>query len=126
MKKCLPALLLATFSSLTLAAASSGSRDGELRQQQGNWHAWDAERQRWLDPEDFWRAYADRRGGLTWGSGSEYPPYEQVKEFDTFLVHLPSGNCLMEFFHSRWRLANDVRRWDERFNILLGCPQVFD
>lgn len=31
----------------------------------------------------------------------------------------------MEFFHNRWRRANDVRRWDPLFNEHGGCPDVF-
>ena len=30
------------------------------------------------------------------------------------------------FFHSRWRRANDVRRWNPQFNEVLGCSVVFD
>ncbi|MEM7020091.1 MAG: hypothetical protein AAF512_22465, partial [Pseudomonadota bacterium] len=60
-----------------------------------------------------------------WGQGTEYPSYKDVSEFDTFIVELDSGACLMEFFHSRWRRAQDVRRWDEKFNAYGGCPDVF-
>ena len=42
------------------------------------------------------------------------------------MVELAQGPCLMEFFHSRWRRANDVRRWDESHNEFGGCPYVFD
>ena len=73
--------------------------------------------------EDVWTA--GRRGGLTWGSGTEYPPYAEVSELDTFLVQVDEGTCLMEFFHERWRRANDVRRWDDAFNNYGGCPHVF-
>lgn len=78
------------------------------------------------DIEAFWLEYSDARGGLTWGTGTEYPLYSQVEEGDTFLVQLSQGPCLMEFFHSRWRRANDVRRWDETMNDFGGCPYVFD
>lgn len=119
--------LISVFLPLALVQADTqGSRDGELRQQAGVWQAWDDEQRKWLDAESFWRAYADRRGGITWGESDTYPPYEEVNELDTFLVQLPAGNCLMEFWHERWRIANDVRRWDTRFNDLYGCPQVFD
>lgn len=78
------------------------------------------------DIEAFWSTYAESKGGLTWGKSANYPDYDKVKEGDTFLVELKQGNCLMEFFHSRWRRANDVRRWDESVNEYGGCPHVFD
>ncbi len=113
-----------------LVAASSPSAqsvaDGELRRDGNQLQAWNAVTEQWLSVEAFWRAYADRRGGLSWGEGREYPPYRQVKEFDTFLVETDQGLCLMEFFHSRWRRANDVRRWDDGMNDHAGCPYVFD
>ena len=87
---------------------------------------WSEEDKKHIPVETFWRQYADTKGGLTWGEGREYPEYEKVKEFDTFLVEVDQGKCLMEFFHSRWRRAQDVRRWDPQYNQLLGCPHVFD
>ncbi len=78
------------------------------------------------DIEAFWLQYADSKGGLSWGKSSDYPPYEEVKEGDTLLIQLEQGPCLMEFFHSRWRRANDVRRWDPSVNAYGGCPYVFD
>ncbi|MBY5991006.1 hypothetical protein [Ferrimonas balearica] len=105
----------------------AGSADGHVRLgADGALEAWDAERGQWGGLEAFWLAYAERRGGLTWGRGSDYPPYDQVKEGDTFMVELSQGPCLMEFFHQRWRRANDVRRWDDAFNDYAGCPRVFD
>ena len=88
--------------------------------------AWDAENKEWVDAVSFWERYADRRGGLTWGRRTDYPPYADVKELDTVIIELDSGPCLMEFFHTRWRRANDVRRWDPAFNDYGGCPHVFE
>ncbi len=79
-----------------------------------------------LDTEKFWRDYAKSKGGLTWGQSSQYPEYAKVKEGDTFMVEVAQGICLMEFFHNRWRRANDVRRWDDSINEYSGCPNVFD
>ena len=79
-----------------------------------------------VDVETFWADYAEATGGLTWGASDTYPPYSEVNEGDTFLVQLEQGPCLMEFFHRRWRRANDVRRWDESVNDYGGCPYVFD
>lgn len=79
-----------------------------------------------MDVEVFWSDYATSKGGLTWGESDTYPEYNKVKEGDTFLVQLKQGPCLMEFFHNRWRRANDVRRWDDSMNTYGGCPHVFD
>ena len=120
------AILLALFSAIVLAQAP-GNRDGEVRAPgTPEFQAWNAETGEWQSPVAFWESYAARRGGLTWGRGTEYPEYAKVKEFDTFLVLVEQGPCLMEFFHSRWRRANDVRRWDPAFNDDGGCPNVFD
>ena len=113
-------ILLMLFGTPALAQS-----DGEVRGSQ-NLEAFDAEQERWLPLEAFWRSYAARRGGLTWGEGSAYPPYGEVSKLDTFLVQVPQGKCLMEFFHQRWRRANDVRRWGEAHNAYGGCPHVFD
>ncbi|WP_206064560.1 hypothetical protein [Neptunomonas sp. XY-337] len=78
------------------------------------------------DVEMFWEAYTASKGGITWGRSDQYPEYSHVKEGDTFLVEVKQGVCLMEFFHSRWRRANDVRRWSEDMNRYGGCPYVFD
>lgn len=103
-----------------------GQRDGQLAQHHNALQAWDAEKQAWVMPVAFWYNYADRNGGLTWGRGADYPPYDEVNEHDTFMVETKAGPCLMEFFHSRWRRANDVRRWDLKFTDYAGCPHVFD
>ncbi len=79
-----------------------------------------------MEPENFWLEAAEQASGKHWGQGSEYPEYRLVGEHDTVLVVLPQGSCLMYFFHERWRRAQDVRRWDEAQNELLGCPHVFD
>lgn len=117
------------FSSNSFSADSTakvGQSDGEIAMLNGKAMAWVAETKQWLSIEDFWQNWADGRGGITWGSSKDYPPYEQVKEQDTFLVEINGGTCLMEFWHNRWRRANDVRRWDDGFNDYSACPHVFD
>jgi hypothetical protein len=109
---------------LPIPGMAQALRHGEIRQV-GMIEAWDADVGDWVSPEQFWMNYADSRGGLTWGRGDTYPPYAEVSEGDLFMVELESGPCLMEFFHSRWRRANDVRRWDPAFNDYGGCPDVF-
>lgn len=79
-----------------------------------------------VDVEKVWMDYAKSKGGITWGMSKEYPEYEKVKEGDTLLIQLEQGPCLMEFFHNRWRRANDVRRWGESVNAYGGCPYVFE
>ena len=104
-----------------------GQRDGEVYSlPDKSFIAWDAEEKMWLEPEAFWDSFARRNAGRVWPSGSEYPPYDEVSEHDTFLAQTDSGPCLMYFFHTRWRRANDVRRWGDVFNKYGGCPNVFD
>lgn len=117
----LAALLVLSGEVVAQTADGKVKTDGE-----GTRLAWDAGEQQWVSLEQFWLNYADRRGGLTWGRGDSYPPYARVSELDTFLVETAHGPCLMEFFHTRWRRANDVRRWDPAFNETGGCPHVFD
>jgi len=90
-----------------------------------DYQVWSKDVQNWMSVQAFWLAYAEQRGGLTWGQDTVYPPYNQVKELDTMIIQLDSGHCLMEFWHTRWRRANDVRRWDDKFNDYGGCPGVF-
>ncbi len=120
-------MLAGLLSSPVALNAQTAATDGQARaQSNGTFVAWDAQQREWLSPEAFWLRYAARTGGLTWGRGIDYPPYKEVKELDTFLIDLPSGPCLMQFFHSRWRRANDVHRWDPAFDKFGSCPQVFD
>ncbi len=117
--------LLLLFS--VLSHAQQTPTDGQLRNGTGSSaQAYDAGKERWVSVEQFWFNYAERKGGYTYGPTESYPPYRQVNEGDTLLIELAQGPCLMEFFHSRWRLANDVRRWDDGFNDYGGCPHVFD
>lgn len=115
--------LSVSFSFATTVVAQE-HRDGEVRNVDG-YEVWSAEREGWVTPLEFWHAYAKQRGGLTWGTRSTYPEYAKVKEHDLLIIELDSGSCLMEFFHTRWRRANDVRRWDPQFNDVGGCPNVF-
>jgi hypothetical protein len=100
--------------------------NGEVKIQNEKQVAWNEESNKWMTLEEFWRDYASKNGGLTWGEGKTYPAYNSVNENDLFMVEVKSGLCLMEFFHTRWRRANDVRRWDDKFNEYAGCAKVFD
>lgn len=88
--------------------------------------AWSAATDAWLPLEQFWLQFTDENEGKFWGRTREYPPYGDVGERDALLIELEQGACLMYFWHSRWRRAQDVWRWDEQQNALLGCPYVFD
>lgn len=105
---------------------SSGYSHGEVVINGDKQQAWDEEDKKFVSLEEFWRTYAKRNGGLTWGQSENYPPYEKVKEFDLFMVEVGNEICLMEFFHDRWRRANDVRRWDVAFNEYSACSKVFE
>ncbi len=122
MKSCL-LILLCLFSSVLIG---QNHKHGEVSYGADQWTMWSEEREQWVPVMDFWLDYVKKNGGLTWGKSSQYPEYSQVKEYDTFLVETAHGVCLMEFFHQRWRRANDVRRWDEALNNYAGCSHVFD
>jgi len=111
--------------SLPFSAQAQQPSNGELRGTKSV-EVWSKELNRWVSPIEFWRSFAVLNGGLTWGERETYPPYDEVKERDLMIINLETGPCLMEFFHTRWRRANDVRRWDTGFNDVAGCPHVFD
>lgn len=106
---------------------SQQAKDGQVFQNvDDNLIAWDAQQEKWMTIEKFWLAFVNRTGGLTWAEDIEYPDYDKVKEFDTFMVRMRQGKCLMQFHHQKWRRAQDVNRWDEKFNLYGACPYVFD
>ncbi len=118
------ALIMIIFS---LNALSQEPVHGELTAVNGDtYKIWSKNSNKWLDIESFWIEYANTKGGLTWGKSTRYPEYSKVKENETLIIQLEEGSCLMEFFHKRWRRANDVRRWNEKLNSIAGCPNVFD
>ena len=120
-------ILIVLLSALTFSSFAKEPSHGEaLKSDNGKLTIWSSTDKKWLDVESFWMAYAETGGGLTWGRSSEYPEYSKVQERDTFMVELEQGPCLMEFFHERWRRANDVVRWNDQLNDYAGCPYVFD
>ena len=116
MKKTLLTLTLGVLITGCSSASNPSNTDASL----------ELEWQSGANVEQFWQDYVELRGGLTWGKTTEYPDYDKVQEGDTMIIELAQGPCLMEFFHSRWRRANDVRRWHESVNEYGGCPYVFD
>ncbi len=120
-------LLIAPAYGADLAQHEAGVRDGDVRVlQDGAFLAWNAQTDEWQTPVAFWRSIQARGRGKNWGEGQRYPTYRDVSEHDSFLVHTVNGPCLMYFFHTRWRRANDVWRWGDEFNRYGGCPTVFD
>lgn len=122
--------LLILFTSLILVSVSLRAQSvdhGSVKQQaSGESVIWNAETESWTSFEQFWQQFTAVNDAKHWGKSTQYPEYSKVQEFDTFLVELPQGICLMQFFHSRWRRANDVQRWADEFNGFAGCPYVFD
>lgn len=108
------------------AAPPENPSDGQSFRSDAGIEFWDARQTAWVSLESFWLSYATASEGRFWGRSKDYPPYDAVSEHDTFMVELAEGPCLMYFFHSRWRRAQDVRRWDPVINELEGCPYVFD
>jgi hypothetical protein len=100
--------------------------NGQINQTPSGPMAWNQASEEWLTVEDFWQVFSSANNGTDWGRSKSYPEYSNVGERDTLLIELEQGTCLMYFWHKRWRRAQDVWRWDERFNELLGCPYVFD
>lgn len=100
--------------------------NGDVRQGvEDGLQAWYEPDNEWITLDEFWNRYSAGVSGKVWPSSAAYPPYDDVNEGDVFLVKLRNSTCLMEFFHSRWRRANDVRRWDDAFNAYAACPYVF-
>ena len=127
MKHLLILVLLVTAIAHAQNGPPPGERDGQVhRQDDGQFLAWDAVNGAWLGPDAFWSNFAARERGRNWGSGADFPRYSDVSEHDTFLYQHEAGPCLMYFFHTRWRRANDVWRWGDEFNGYGGCPTVFD
>ncbi len=113
--------------SFSVLSMQSETPDGQIfKNVDDTMIAWDADKQKWMTIENFWMSFSMRSGGKAWGEAHVFPKYEDVNEADTFLYVTSKGKCLMEFFHERWRRAQDVERWDERFNEYGGCPYVFD
>ena len=92
----------------------------------GQPQAWHANKSEWLSIDSFWQDFAKNNNTKSWPISETYPNYADVSELDTFTVKLEEGTCLMQFYHSRWRRANDVQRWDDAFNDYSACPYVFN
>ena len=123
-----PLLIVAMLTASLAANAGKPANpgNGQVYVDQQGPMAWNSATGAWLPLEEFWLEFADENEGEFWGRTGDYPPYGDVSERDALLIELEQGSCLMYFWHSRWRRAQDVWRWDEQQNTLLGCPHVFD
>jgi len=125
------ATLVISTTALLVSSQSIAAANGEVRQSiELGMQAWHEQSQQWLSLEGFWDNYANNQTSVHkkkyWPASANYPKYEALNEGDTFLVQLKDSSCLMQFHHSRWRRANDVRRWDDAFNAYGACPFVFE
>lgn len=105
-----------------------GQENGELRQHGEDWRLWHANSKQWTDVDSFFEMEIDRLNGPTYGtrSGSNYPDYDSVNEWDTLIDKLDDGrSCPMVFFHKRWRRLPDVLALDDRLRNYGGCRDVF-
>ncbi len=122
--KILIAILLCSF---ILTAQAQEYEHGEIKQStSGDIQVWNANSTQWSDAETFWLNFEKTNEGNSWGRSTKYPNYDDVNEFDTIIIELEQGACLMQFYHARWRRANDVQRWNDNFNEYGSCPYVFD
>ena len=101
----------------------NGFVDNSRAEQPQVWHVKKSE---WLSVDSFWLDFAKNNNTKAWPISETYPNYADVSELDTFTVKLEGGTCLMQFYHARWRRANDVQRWNDAFNDYSACPNVFN
>ncbi len=119
--------LLASLGISDSAYTQETHRHGETRANaEHELMVWDDGLSRWVSPEIFWQRFAAQRDSRWLGRRPDYPPYREARERDLLMIELPQGVCLMEFWHRRWRRAQDVRRWSAALNEYGGCPHVFD
>jgi len=115
-------ILVSAFSMPVLAEPEAGA----VRESDAGIQVWSAQRNAWIEPTLFFADDLKTLNGPTYGRTSQYPPYAQVKEWETLVDVLPDGReCPMVFFHQRWRRLPDVRALDERLRNYGGCKDVF-
>jgi len=111
---------------LVLGQPVMAADNGEVREHNGELQVWSESRNSWIEPPLFFADDLKTLNGPTYGRTSTYPPYEQVKEWETLVDLLPDGReCPMVFFHNRWRRLPDVRALDDRLRNFGGCRDVF-
>lgn len=116
--------LLLACSQPGVAGQNSTAKSGPESANSQEFLVWDEAAQVWLQPDLFWTQHIERSKATYWGRASAYPPYETVHEHDLIWIETAAGDCLMEFYHRRWRRANDVWRWDKRYSQYRGCATV--
>ena len=121
-KKCTLFIALSLISLNTLSAPVHG----DVRESGENIEAWHRAVSGWISPDEFFAIEIKRLNGSTYGTVADYPPYENVNEWDTLIDQLPDGRqCPMVFYHARWRRLPDVLALDERLRNHGGCKDVF-
>lgn len=105
----------------------SAPSHGDVQENFNNLIVWHKDLAKWISPEKYFAIEIKRYDGQSYGTVTQYPPYETVEEFDTLIDRLPDGRvCPMVFFHQRWRRLPDVLALDERLRNYGGCKDVFD
>lgn len=120
---------LLIFSSLTLTSGNAYSEPehGEVKDNLDKLIVWHSSQSSWISPEQYFTIEIKRYDGQSYGTVTQYPPYDTVNEFDTLVDKLPDGRvCPMVFFHQRWRRLPDVLALDERLRNYGGCKDVFN
>lgn len=114
---------------ITLAVpvyVQAAPENGALKEGEAALQVWSEARDQWVTPELFFTDDLASLNGPTYGRTHVYPPYAQVKEWQTLVDVLPDGrSCPMVFFHNRWRRLADVRALDVRLRNYGGCQDVF-
>jgi len=114
---------LSLISIIAHSAPSHGDVKGDLK----NLVVWHQDVSNWIQPTEYFAIEIKRYDGKSYGTVTDYPPYETVNEFDTLTDILPDGRvCPMVFYHQRWRRLPDVLALDERLRNYGGCKDVFN
>jgi len=120
-------ILIFFFTLLTITVtAQSAPTHGDVRETGNGIEVWDNSNSAWISPDELFALEIKRLNGPTYGTVTDYPPYDKVQEWDTLIDKLPDGReCPMVFFHKRWRRLPDVLALDERLRNHGGCKDVF-
>ena len=107
--------------------AHSAPSHGDVKGNINNLVVWHQQASNWINPVDYFAIEIKRYDGKSYGTVTDYPPYETVNEYDTLTDKLPDGRiCPMVFYHQRWRRLPDVLALDERLRNYGGCKDVFN
>ena len=88
-RKCTLFFVLSLFSLTTLSAPAHG----DVRESGDGIKVWHMSVSGWITPEEFFSIEIKRLEGPTYGTVGDYPPYEDVQEWDTLIDRLPDGRA---------------------------------